>query len=250
MIWRLVIEKGDVYWNMAIDEAMLVLHEKGLIPNTLRIYIMKPSGVTFGYFQRVEDAINLEFLRSRNMDYTRRITGGGAVYHDMNGEITYSIVAKIDNISWDILESYKIICQGIVYAIEEFGLKAEYRPINDVLVNGKKISGSAQARKKQSLLQHGTLMYNTDLNILSNAIKIPREKMLAHGIKSIRERVTTLSLELGYNPGYKRVVKALINGFKKALNIEFERRKLTPMEIMYAKKLVRKYRSKEWIFKR
>jgi len=250
MIWRLVIGKGDVYWNMAVDEAMLVLHDKGLIPNTLRIYIMKPSGVTFGYFQRVEDAINLEFLRSRNMDYTRRITGGGAVYHDMNGEITYSVVAKIDNISWDILESYKIICQGIVYAIEEFGLKAEYRPINDVLVNGKKISGSAQARKKQSLLQHGTLMYNTDLNILSNAIKIPREKMLAHGIKSIRERVTTLSLELGYNPGYKRVVKALINGFKKALNIEFERRKLTPMEITYAKKLVRKYRSKEWIFKR
>lgn len=250
MIWRLVIGKGDVYWNMAVDEAMLVLHEKGLIPNTLRIYIMKPSGVTFGYFQRIEDAINLEFLRSRNMDYTRRITGGGAVYHDMNGEITYSVVAKIDNISWDILESYKIICQGIVYAIEEFGLKAEYRPINDVLVNGKKISGSAQARKKQSLLQHGTLMYNTDLNILSNAIKIPREKMLAHGIKSIRERVTTLSIELGYNPGYKRVVKALINGFKKALNIEFERRKLTPMEIMYAKKLVRKYRSKEWIFKR
>lgn len=250
MIWRLVIGKGDVYWNMAVDEAMLVLHEKGLIPNTLRIYIMKPSGVTFGYFQRIEDAINLEFLRSRNMDYTRRITGGGAVYHDMNGEITYSVVAKIDNISWDILESYKIICQGIVYAIEEFGLKAEYRPINDVLVNGKKISGSAQARKKQSLLQHGTLMYNTDLNILSNAIKIPREKMLAHGIKSIRERVTTLSIELGYNPGYKRVIKALINGFKKALNIEFERRKLTPMEIMYAKKLVRKYRSKEWIFKR
>jgi len=250
MIWRLVIGKGDVYWNMAVDEAMLVLHEKGLIPNTLRIYIMKPSGVTFGYFQRIEDAINLEFLRSRNMDYTRRITGGGAVYHDMNGEITYSVVAKIDNISWDILESYKIICQGIVYAIEEFGLKAEYRPINDVLLNGKKISGSAQARKKQSLLQHGTLMYNTDLNILSNAIKIPREKMLAHGIKSIRERVTTLSIELGYNPGYKRVVKALINGFKKALNIEFERRKLTPMEIMYAKKLVRKYRSKEWIFKR
>ena len=250
MIWRLVIGKGDVYWNMAVDEAMLVLHDKGLIPNTLRIYIMKPSGVTFGYFQRVEDAINLEFLRSRNMDYTRRITGGGAVYHDMNGEITYSVVAKIDNISWDILESYKIICQGIVYAIEEFGLKAEYRPINDVLVNGKKISGSAQARKKQSLLQHGTLMYNTDLNILSNAIKIPREKMLAHGIKSIRERVTTLSLELGYNPGYKRVVKALINGFKKALNIEFERQKLTHMEIMYAKKLVGKYRSEEWIFKR
>ena len=250
MIWRLVIGEGSIYWNMAVDEAMLVLHEKGLIPNTLRIYTMKPSGVTFGYFQRVYDAINLEFLRSRNMNYTRRITGGGAVYHDMDGEITYSVVARIDNISWDILESYKIICQGIVYAIEEFCLKAEYKPINDVLVNGKKISGSAQARKKHSLLQHGTLMYDTDLNTLSNVIKIPKEKMLAHGIKSIRERVTTLSLELGYNPGYRRVVSALINGFKKALNIEFERGELTPMEIMYARKLVKKYRSKEWIFKR
>ncbi|RLG83920.1 MAG: lipoate--protein ligase family protein [Thermoprotei archaeon] len=250
MVWRLIIGEGSIYWNMAIDEAMLVLHDKGLIPNTLRIYVMKPSGVTFGYFQRVDDAINLEFLRSKNIDYTRRITGGGAVYHDMNGEITYSIVAKIDNISRDILESYKIICQGIVYAIEEFGLKAEYKPINDVLVNGKKISGSAQARKKQSLLQHGTLMYNTDLDILSNVIKIPKEKMQAHGIRSIRDRVTTLSIELGYNPGYKHIVQSLISGFRKALSIEFKHQELTPMEITYAKKLVNKYRSKEWIFKR
>ena len=250
MKWRLIIDEGDVYWDMAVDEAMLLLHEEGLTPNTLRIYVIKPSGVTFGYFQRIHDAINVDYLDFMNIDYTRRITGGGAVYHDMNGEITYSVVADIDDISWNILESYRIICQGIVYAIEEFGLKAQYKPINDVLVNGKKISGSAQARKKRSLLQHGTLMYNTDLDILAKTIRVPKEKMLAHGIKSIRERVTTLALELGYNPGYRRVINALINGFKKALDIELERQKLTPMEIRYAKRLVGKYRSREWIYKR
>lgn len=250
MLWRLVIGEGNVYWNMAIDEAMLFLHERGLIPNTLRIYIFKPSGVTFGYFQKVEDAINLEYLRSHNIGFTRRITGGGAVYHDMNGEITYAVVAKIDDISRDILESYRIICQGIVYAIEEFGLRAEYRPINDVIVNGKKISGSAQARKKRSLLQHGTLMYNTDLDVLSNTLRVPREKLASHGVRSIRERVTTLSIELGYNPGYRQVVNALINGFKRALGIDFEEKELTPMEISYAKELFKKYRSSEWIFKR
>ncbi len=250
VLWRLVIDEGDVYWNMAVDEAMLYLRENGFIPNTLRLYVIRPSAVTFGYFQRVRDAVNIGYLEAHNIQYTRRITGGGTVYHDMDGEITYSVVADIDDISWDIIESYRIICQGIVYAIREFGLNAEYRPINDIIVNGRKISGSAQARKRRSLLQHGTLMYNTDLSIIVKVIRVPREKLESHGIRSIEERVTTLSRELGYNPGYRRVLDALVNGFRKALGVNFRVEKLSPMEIEYASRLVEKYRSRQWIFKR
>jgi len=248
--WRLIINEGDVYWNMAIDEAMLLLKDKGEIPNTLRLYVFNPSAVTIGYFQRVNDAVNLGFLNENRIPFTRRITGGGSVYHDVNGEITYSVVASIGDVAIDVLKSYEIICKGLVYAIEKFGLKAQFVPINDVVVNGKKISGSAQSQKKVALLQHGTLMYNTGLITLASTLEAPKEKLASHGVKSILERVTTLSRELGRTVSKEETIEALIEGFSKALNAEFEREELTEKEVKLADELVEKYKSKEWIFKR
>lgn len=249
--WRLIIDKGSVYWNMAVDEAMLLLRDKEAIPNTLRIYVFSPSAVTFGYFQKIRDAINIEFLKEKNIDFTRRITGGGSVYHDEHGEVTYSIVAAIDDIARDVQESYRIICRGIVYAVKAFGLNAEFMPVNDVVVNKKKISGSAQARKKNALLQHGTLMYNTNLDILAKSLKAPEEKLEAHGVKSIRERVTTLSIELGRRVERSEVIEALVNGFKKALGIEeFITGTYSRQELELASQLTTKYSSHEWIYRR
>jgi len=248
--WRLIINEGDAYWNMAIDEAMLLLKDKGEIPNTLRLYVFNPSAVTIGYFQRVSDAVNLDFLNERKIPFTRRITGGGSVYHDVNGEVTYSVVASINDVATDVLKSYEIICKGLVYAIGKFGLKAQFVPINDVVVNGKKISGSAQSRKKTALLQHGTLMYNTDLVTLASTLKASKEKLMSHGVKSILERVTTLSRELGRTVTKEETIEAMVEGFSKALNVELEKGELTEKEVELAKKLVEKYKSKEWIFKR
>lgn len=249
-MWRLIIDEGSAYWNMAVDEAMLILKEQGLIPNTLRLYVFNPSAVTIGYFQRLYDVVDLDFIRSNKIEVTRRITGGGSVYHDVGGEITYSVVAYIDDISSNIMDSYKIICQGIVNAIKEFGLNAEFVPVNDVLVNGRKVSGSAQARRKKTLLQHGTLMYNTDLMTLSKALKAPKEKLLSHGVTSIFERVTTLSRELGRVVSRDEAVKALVRGFSKALNVEFTPSNYSGMEVELASELMKKYSSSEWIFQR
>lgn len=251
MAWRLIIDSGDVYWNMAIDEAMLVLRDKGVIPNTLRLYVFSPSAVTIGYFQRVEDAVDTSFLEKHGIDFTRRITGGGSVYHDKYGEVTYSVVAGINDISRDIEESYRIICNGIVYAIEEFGLKPVFKPVNDVVVNNKKISGSAQARKKNALLQHGTLMYATNIDLLARCLKAPKQKLESHGVRSIRERVTTLSIELGRRVSRNEVIEALIKGFKKALGVnEFKLSTYTVDEINIASVLKKKYMSREWIYRR
>ncbi len=248
--WRLIIDEGDVYWNMAVDEAMLILREKNIIPNTLRLYVFKPSSVTIGRFQKLREAVNLEYLLENKISFTRRITGGGSVYHDEGGEITYSIVASIDSISRDIIESYRRICMGIIYAIKSFGLNPVFKPINDIVVNNKKISGSAQSRKKNALLQHGTLMYNTNLDILEKTLKAPKEKLVSHGVSRIRDRVTTLSIELGYIVSKREVVDALITGFSKALNIEFYRDHYSEEEEKLASKLVKKYSSREWIYSR
>lgn len=244
------MDEGNAYWNMAMDEAMLILKEQNKIPNTLRLYVFNPSAVTIGYFQRINDVADLDFIRANSIDITRRISGGGSVYHDVKGEVTYSVVAYINDISLNIMESYRIICGGIVNAINEFGLSAEFIPINDVVINGKKVSGSAQARRKKALLQHGTLMYNTDLLTLSRALKAPKEKLISHGVTSIFERVTTLSRELGRAISREEVIKALIRGFSKALGVELEPGQYTSEELKLANELLSKYRSNEWVFQR
>ncbi len=249
-MWRLIIDEGNAYWNMAMDEAMLILKEQGIIPNTLRLYVFNPSAVTIGYFQRIDDAVDLDFARVNGIDITRRISGGGSVYHDVGGEVTYSVIAYINDISLNIMESYRMICNGIVNAINEFGLKAEFVPINDVVVNGKKISGSAQARRKKALLQHGTLMYNTNLHTLSKALKAPKEKLTSHGVTSVFERVTTLSRELRRGVSKDEVIKALIKGFSEALGVEFRPGQYVSEELKLANELVGKYRSSEWVFQR
>jgi lipoate-protein ligase A len=248
--WRLIISSGNVYWNMAFDEALLILRENDQIPNTLRIYVIEPSAVTIGYFQRIRDVVNLDYIVSKGIDYTRRITGGGAVYHDSNGEITYSITASIDDISHNILESYRIICHGIIYALGKLGVKAEYKPINDIVVNNKKISGSAQTRRRKALMQHGTLLYATNLDELARVLKPPRIKLESHHARDIRDRVTTLKEILGYRLEKEVVIEALITGFEKALNTKFYIDEPSNTERELIRKLIVKYRSGSWIYKR
>ncbi|MEM4841097.1 MAG: biotin/lipoate A/B protein ligase family protein, partial [Sulfolobales archaeon] len=146
--------------------------------------------------------------------------------------------------------SYRIICNGIIYALSEFGLKAEFAPINDVLINNKKVSGSAQSRRRNALLQHGTLMYRTNLNVLGSSLKAPKEKLITHKVTSIFERVTTISRELGRDVSKEEVINALIKGFSKALNTDFIRGELSDEEVRLASELVVKYKSVEWVFQR
>ncbi len=248
---RLIIDNHlNPYYNMGFDEALLVLRDQGEIPPTLRLYLWDPSAVTIGYFQRIRDVVNLEYANEKNIPVIRRITGGGAVYHDSKGEITYSIVIDTRGPFTDVQRSYEIICNGIVYALEELGLKAVFKPVNDILLNGKKVSGSAQTRKRNTLLQHGTLMVSTNLDELARLLKVPKEKLESHRVKSIRDRVTTVSIELGREMEPEELVPYLIRGFEKALGKRLVEEKPSPSETRLGETLAEKYRSHEWNFKR
>ncbi|MEM4488506.1 MAG: biotin/lipoate A/B protein ligase family protein [Desulfurococcaceae archaeon] len=243
------LEGRDVYWQMAIDEAMLMAKLRGIAESTLRIYKFKPSAVTVGYFQKIEEAVNLGFLNEMGIQYTRRITGGGSVFHDSDGEITYSIVLPATGDLANVQESYRIICNGIVYALRKLGVRAEFVPVNDVVVHGRKISGSAQARRGGYLLQHGTLMYATNLDVLEKVLVAPVEKLRNKGVKSIKERVVTLK-QLTGAVNVDELVKGLIEGFAISIGAEPVPGELTGAELKLAEELVSKYRSREWIFKR
>ncbi len=243
MRWRLLLIDGDAAFNMALDETLLLSGKP-----TLRVYRFRPSAVTIGYFQSVKSSVDLEEIERLGIDLVRRPTGGGAVYHDEGGEVTYSLTGPVDLFSKSVEESMKIICEGVINAIRKLGLDPEFVPVNDIVVNGKKVSGSAQTREGSFLLQHGTLMYDTDLEVLARLIRPPKQKLEDKGIKSISARVTTLSRELGRKLSFHEVRDAVIDGF--SFLGEFEEGELSEEEQKMLENLERKYRDRRWNFKR
>lgn len=234
---------------MALDEAILEARIQGAVPNTLRIYVFSPSAISIGYFQKIEESVVLERIRDYGYDLVRRPTGGGSVFHDEFGEITYSVIADEKTVGSDLVESYHYICSGLIEALRIFSIEASFKPINDVIVNGRKISGNAQLRRRGVVLQHGTLMYNTRLELLRVFLRVPKIKReVKSAAKSIG--VTTISRELKRDVSLKEILNALIIGFEKTLG-EMDRGSYTPLEIELAYKLFReKYSSEKWLFKR
>jgi len=247
-VWRLIpFLRVNGPLQMGIDEAILTYRCLGKVPNTIRFYQFHPSAVTIGYFQSIYEEVDLDYCSKNGIDVVRRITGGGAVYHDENGEITYSVVAGVDDLPRDIVESYRYICNGLVKALEILGLKGEFKPLNDVVVNGRKISGSAQTRRREAILQHGTFMYSTDISKMANSLKIVPEKLKDKGVQTLEERVVTVSKALNRSVSRDEVLKALMEGFEKAFNAEFKVSGLSEGEWNLAAKLAReKYSSRDW----
>jgi lipoate-protein ligase A len=248
--WRLLpLRTDDAFTAMAIDEALLRLNARGRIPNTLRFWRWLPSAVSLGYFQDAEREVDFEAARRYRVDVVRRITGGGAVFHDYDGELTYSLVCREGDVPADIIESYRLICGGLVRGLERLGLRAEFRPVNDVQVDGKKISGSAQTRRWGSVLQHGTILIAPNVRLMFELLRVSREKISDKFIASVYERVTTIEREMGSKPSFEEVRKAMAAGFEDSLGIELHEGGLTGEELELATNLKPKYSSREWLMR-
>jgi len=240
----------DAFTSMAIDEAILKLNAEGRVPNTIRFWRWLPSAVSLGCFQSVEREVDLGVAERYGVDVVRRITGGGAVFHDHDGELTYSVVCKQGEVPDDIIESYKLICGGLVQGFTQLGLRAEFKPVNDIQVNGKKISGSAQTRRWGAVLQHGTILISPDVRKMFELLKVSPEKISDKFIASVFERVTTAERELGRKPSFEEVRNAMRNGFESSFGVEFFEGELTNEEFTLAAKLKPKYASDERLRKR
>lgn len=208
-------------WNMAVDEAVLEAVATGKQLPTLRLYGWNPSAITIGYFQSLQEEVDTEKCKENAVAIVRRITGGGAVYHDK--EITYSfIIPETDGlIVKEIIPSYKQISEGIIKALDSFGLNTQFVPINDLLVNGKKVSGNAQTRKQKTILQHGTILLDVDVKKMFSLLKVSDEKIRDKMITTVEDRVTSLKQQMGKDISFAEIEAALIKGFSTAFDIEF-----------------------------
>ena len=174
----------DAYFNLALEEYVF-FH---LVPvEDYFLLWQNQNAVVIGKHQNPIEEINLNFVESNQVQVARRISGGGAVYHDL-GNLNYSIIVHSDEMRWDI----KKMADPIIKALEALGVNIHLNKRNDLLIDGKKISGSSQYIKGKRLLHHGTLLFNSDLKSISLTLKPGDDLIESRSIKSVRSPVTNI----------------------------------------------------------
>ncbi len=223
-------------WNMALDEALLmncVDHDTPI----LRLYGWQPPCVSIGYFQSMDEEVDVPKCSNMGVDVVRRITGGGAVLHEF--ELTYTFITK--NYPANILESYELICEPVVSCLNRLGYNAEYVPLNDIVVDNKKVSGNAQTRKNNTLLQHGTILLTVDIEKMFSMLKVPSEKIKDKMINDVKARVT------GINRSFEEVASNLKESFAEIFGAQIITYTLSSKERKDTEKFViERYSSRRW----
>ncbi|WP_010287867.1 lipoate--protein ligase family protein [Kurthia massiliensis] len=261
-------------YNMALDEALLKWHGQGELPPIIRFYEWAPATLSIGYFQRAHRDINFDQLHKLNLGFVRRPTGGRAVLHEH--ELTYSIIVSEDypNMPKTVTEAYRVLSEGLLKGFQNLGFDAYFsvpetaeekealqKPKSavcfdapswyELVVEGRKVAGSAQTRQAGVILQHGAILIDLDqeklisvFNFKDEAAKQKMREQLPHkavAINDLSDRRVTVD----------ECVDAFQQGFEQALQIELVPYTLTAEQEAYVQELARtKYASDEWNFKK
>ena len=176
----------DPHLNLALEE--YALRHFSADTDYLLFYINEPS-IIIGRNQNTLEEINQEYISEKGIHVVRRISGGGAVYHDL-GNLNFSFITNHDNAS---MHNFKKFTAPVIEVLKNFGVEAELIGRNDILINGKKVSGTAQFTTGKRMFSHGTLLLSTDLNEVANALQVKMSKIQSKGHKSVRSRVANIS---------------------------------------------------------
>jgi lipoate---protein ligase len=172
--------------NLAIEE--YALKNLDINESYLLFYINKPS-IIIGKNQNTIEEINTEYVEDKGIVVVRRLSGGGAVYHDL-GNLNFSFITKDDGESF---HNFRKFTEPVIAALNKLGVNAELSGRNDILAEGKKISGNAQFSTRGRMFSHGTLLFNSEMDHVVSALKVKKDKIESKGIKSIRSRVANIS---------------------------------------------------------
>ena len=241
--------RTDVYKIMAENEAMFRIAER--TGENIGFLWIPDKSINMGYSQLIEKELNLERCKEFGYPVTRRTSGGGMAFASENSQVQYGFIGNLEDpqVPVDMIESFRKICHIMIHAMEKYDLEGVFKPINDVLCNGKKISGSAHKRGNQVLMQQGTLLVDFNIKEMLLCCNIPLEKISDKGIKSVADRLTDLNRELGREVPLDEVNKAMRYGFEKTFGVELMDGELTGEEKELAEKLLPKYHDENWIYR-
>ncbi|MCE9644726.1 MAG: lipoate--protein ligase family protein [Chloroflexi bacterium] len=266
--WRLLhTPPARGAWNMAVDESILEHIHRGDSQPTLRLYAWEPACLSLGHAQSFSD-VDMERVKARGWEVVRRVTGGRAILH--SDELTYSVTGSAEEpvLAGGVLESYNRIAQALLFALHDLGLPVEMKervpsdepatqnlnPVcfevpstYEITVNEKKLIGSAQARRKEGVLQHGSLPLTGDLARICQALVFRDEAAREHAAQRLLARATTIESILGMATDWETAAQAFVRGFEAQLEIHFQRGELSRSESERAEELVKeKYASPAW----
>jgi lipoate-protein ligase A len=264
--WRLIWDGfNDGFYNMAVDEAIASAVEKGISPPTLRFYGWKSPTLSIGYSQKIDKKIDIAYCKKNGIDIVLRPTGGRAVLHDK--EVTYSIISPRDNQLFpdNISGTYKAISEALAKGLSFLGIDAISVNLSsafriphsafqnpfcfattfqyEIVVNGKKLIGSAQRRFKKSFLQHGSIPLENYHERLALCLSFGEENKSKRFITMLNKKSISLNELNGRVYSYDEVLSAIIKGFENIFKISFEVSPITEYELNLSKKFVKRKKS-------
>ncbi|MCH4443399.1 lipoate--protein ligase family protein [Staphylococcus haemolyticus] len=263
----------DPYYNMAMDEALLNFVSRGEIDPVVRFYTWNPATLSVGYFQRLKKEIDIDKVNEKEFGLVRRQTGGRGVLHDK--ELTYSVIVSEEhpNMPSTVTEAYRVISEGLLEGFKLLGFEAYFaiprskeereklkQPRSavcfdapswyELVVEGRKIAGSAQTRQKGVILQHGSLLQDVNVDELFDMFIFKNDRLKDKMKKAFVDKAVAINDIADRHISIEEMEKAFEEGFKKGLNIEFKPLTLTDDQIKEVKELEEKYRSDEWLYKK
>jgi len=252
--WRLVdLEyRDDPFMNMSVEEAIPRAVGEGKAPNTVRFW-HNSNTIVLGCFQSADLEVNFDACKDTGTTVVRRFTGGGAVYHDA-GNLNYAISLKKGHPlvpESDLQQVFRKLSEGAVEGLKGLGVNAEFQPINDIQVEGKKVSGAAGSIRWGTIFHHGCILVASDLAILGKVLNVPKAKLADRHVASVQKRVTTIRDELGKEVTTRDVRDAMVRGIESTYNVRLEKGELSNGEMSSVKELYdSKYSSSKWNLER
>ncbi len=231
----LTLATKNPYYNLAVEEYLFRNSED----NVIILWQNEPT-VVIGKNQNAYAELNLEYIKEKGINIARRITGGGAVYHD-TGNVNFSFIA-VNSESTEI--DFKSYTEPIIEALSKMGVKATLSGRNDILVDERKISGNAQYNAGGRVLHHGTLLFSSDFSVLSEALRVDEEKIRSKSIKSYRSRVANIKDFTKENYTLNEFVSLV----KEFLIEKYSPEIIEAPENPIIEKLFERNQSKEWLF--
>lgn len=247
--WRFLLHKASDDFLLATEEVLTKGVGIGKSPPTLRVNVFNPPSLLIGFNQDVYEEIKVDVAKSLKFSINRRPTGGGAIIMNEDTPGWEIWVPRSLLKSADITSMYEELIRIPVKAFHNLGVKgAAFRPKNDIEVGGRKISGTGIYVDHDGVLFCGTVLLDLDVELMLNVLKLPIEKISDKAIKSFEERITTVKRELGYKPTVDEVVKVFKKAATEILNVELVDGELNEWELQELEKVIRKYRSNEWVY--
>lgn len=261
-------------FNMALDEALLEWHSKGEIPPVIRFYGWNPATLSIGYFQKVEKEIDLEAVKRHGLGFVRRPTGGRGVLHEH--ELTYSVIVTEEHprMPKTVMEAYRVISEGILKGFQQLGMEAYFaiprtaeereslkNPRSavcfdapswyELVVEGRKVAGSAQTRQKGVILQHGSILLDLDEDKLFSLFHYSSERLRTRMQAAFKSKAVTINEISSRQITLAEAKTAFKAGFEEGLNIQLDPFELTAEQLNYVHQLAsERYESDEWNFRR